>query len=657
MSTSRNSPKERHGFGLRQRLLASDPGLVRLRLGSRALITVVLVCTALAMLHPWLALTPAAYGIALATAIQGAVAIKDTTARARAITRAIAVLTGFCVICLVSAFGHERLGAVNVIFLCVIFVAVYARRFGTRWQGVGMFAFMCCMIAAYLHPVLTDLPGIALSLVLSAVIAHLTRNVLIPERPAEDFRRAAEALDECVGRLAGQIRRGVRWGWTPATRAEALSAERRGKDVILLCEAYLPMAESGTDPHAALLAARLFDLHLAMESALGMALAGAREAAADGVSGRMAPAVAERLETLARARHQVRAAAQATPDAAFQTGGGPEPRRPPSTRTGWRSDPALREAFQVTLASAIAMTGGIFLSPDRWFWAVLTAFLIFTNTQSRGETMIRGLERALGTAGGIIAGMVLATAIHGALAPTLVLVAACVFWGFYLLTVSYGAMTFFMTVAISLVYGLIGTFTPELLILRLEETLIGAAAGMFVSLCVLPRSTRSLARQAMDRFMQALDQFVESAIALDGGDNPARLLVRVRQLDRAHADIRAAIGPLQSAWTFGAGQAEWRRAIMRVNAIVHAVHVLARRFGTTPPTPPERERLEAIRAQIAALAEHGRSMTGRSRLAEISEALGPESEAASSESVEIALRALLHVLQQVDRSNQARGAA
>ena len=55
--------------------------------------------------------------------------------------------------------------------------------------------------------------------------------------------------------------------------------------------------------------------------------------------------------------------------------------------------------------------------------------------------------------------------------------------------------------------------------------------------------------------MQTLDQLLETAAALQPGDNEARLLVRARQLDRAHADIRDAVGPLQSAWTFGAGQA------------------------------------------------------------------------------------------------------
>ena len=146
---------------------------------------------------------------------------------------------------------------------------------------------------------------------------------------------------------------------------------------------------------------------------------------------------------------------------------------------------------------------------------------------------------------------------------------------------------------------------------------------------------------------------LETAAVLEPGDNDARLLVRARQLDRAHADIRNAVGPLQSAWTFGAGQVGLRRALMRLNAIVHASHVLVRRFAATPPTEGERERLSAMRTQIAALAQHGRNFFGRSEVAEMPDAQDADT-GGSSESVEMALRSIAHVLAQADPERQAR---
>lgn len=162
MSIKSTLSSERDTAGLRQRFLASDPGLVRLRLGSRVLLTVALVAGILALAHPWIAFPPSAYGMAMVTAIQGAVAIKDATPSARAVTRAYAVAAAYATVVAITLLNGRTI-AVSALFLAVIFVSVYARRFGLRWQAVGMFTFMCFVIAAYLHPQPTDLPGIAVS--------------------------------------------------------------------------------------------------------------------------------------------------------------------------------------------------------------------------------------------------------------------------------------------------------------------------------------------------------------------------------------------------------------------------------------------------------------------------------------------------------------
>ncbi len=54
------------------------------------------------------------------------------------------------------------------------------------------------------------------------------------------------------------------------------------------------------------------------------------------------------------------------------------------------------------------------MSEQRWFWAVLTAFLVFVNTQSRGDAVLRSLDRAIGTAAGIVVGIGVAMLLQGA---------------------------------------------------------------------------------------------------------------------------------------------------------------------------------------------------------------------------------------------------
>ncbi|MET7442342.1 FUSC family protein, partial [Streptomyces sp. NPDC005568] len=128
--------------------------------------------------------------------------------------------------------------------------------------------------------------------------------------------------------------------------------------------------------------------------------------------------------------------------------------------------PATRQAFQATAACAFAVAAGPVLSHERWYWAVGTAWWIFVNTASRGETLVRGFRRVVGTVTGIGAGLLIAVPLDGAPAPTAALVAVCVFGIFYTAAPSYSWMMFFVTVMAGLLYGLLGVLHPGLLALR-----------------------------------------------------------------------------------------------------------------------------------------------------------------------------------------------
>lgn len=110
---------------------------------------------------------------------------------------------------------------------------------------------------------------------------------------------------------------------------------------------------------------------------------------------------------------------------------------------------------------------GLLLSRDRWFWAVLAAFLVFTNTNSRGDTAMKALSRSLGTVFGIAIGLVLATLISGEPVIAIPVAGICIFLAFYFLQVSYATMTFFISIVLCLVYGMTGVLTLDLLQLRI----------------------------------------------------------------------------------------------------------------------------------------------------------------------------------------------
>ncbi len=210
---------------------------------------------------------------------------------------------------------------------------------------------------------------------------------------------------------------------------------------------------------------------------------------------------------------------------------------------GLRS-PTTRLAVQVTVACAVALVAGEALSPTRWYWAVAAAWWIFVNTASRGETLVRGFRRLLGTATGICVGMVVAVPLHGATLPTTVLVAACVFGLFYTAALSYSWMMFFVTVLVSLLYGLVGVLHPGLLELRLEQTALGALGAVVAVALVLPVTTHA----ATDAWIQRALQCVHRCAALSArrltGEQDADPAAEIAELALLLGRVRTSLAPL-----------------------------------------------------------------------------------------------------------------
>ncbi|WP_019996750.1 FUSC family protein [Aureimonas ureilytica] len=636
------------------RLAGADPGFVRLRMATRVTLTVLLVGLALVALHTVQPLPVASISVGLILAMQNALAIKDRTRKDRLRTRLCCALSGFGTLLVIPALENQT-RLVDGFFLLVTFLAVYARKWGPRWNAVGMFGFMACFAGAYFRPGFGDLPTIALSLCLSGLVAHGVREHLIPDRPARDFARTLRAVEERIGGLVSRIRAGRRLGWPPEARRAAIAAEQKVKDAIAVAEALLPDdAEGATrETSASRLAIKLFDLHLATETTLATALDEPQDTERPGLH--LTPA----LDRLAKARLDLRRSAKGLTSADFA---GPALALPKSggSTMPWHREPALRLAIQVTLACAIAMAGGLWVSEQRWFWAVLTAFLVFVNTQSRGDTVLRGIDRALGTAAGIVVGILVATLVNGAFAISIALVIACVFVGFYLVQVSYGALTFFVTISLSLIYGLLGSFTPDLLVLRLKETLVGALAGMSVSFFVFPQRTENISRGAVDRFLAELDRLLEITFENRRGNASAwKVLAVTRALDRRHLDIVAAVRPLESGWIAAPRRRLVRLGLLRLAALAYWGHRLASAAGDSAARDSKAEgsttgdgaeieaRITECRADIAAL----RSGSGNFFRQSGPVALTPTEALAQSRDLEapdatLALHALRHILRQ-----------
>jgi len=200
-----------------------------------------------------------------------------------------------------------------------------------------------------------------------------------------------------------------------------------------------------------------------------------------------------------------------------------------------------RQSVQATTAAALALLAGQALSPERWYWAVGATWWIFVNTTSRGETLVRGFRRVLGTVAGIALGLLIAVPINGAPIPTALGLAAAVFGIFYTAAVSYTWMMLWVTLLAELLYGALGILTPTLLALRLAETAIGALTATLAVLLVLPITTNRVTDEWIGRALHVAQAWVRETTNADEHADPA---ARAAELESLLPRVRMAVAPL-----------------------------------------------------------------------------------------------------------------
>ncbi|NVD38657.1 FUSC family protein [Ensifer sp. HO-A22] len=584
---------------VRDWLLANDPAFSRLRQATRITATIVSSVLLLMAFHYLVAPLPAAaYGLAVSLSIEGGLAVRDRTHGEQLVTRVIAVLVGVSMVALASVLESHRYVS-DVVFLLIIFLAVYGRSFGPRWFAVGMFAFMSYFIGAYLRPTIDQLPALFFGATVSATVAHFVRTVLLPDNRYRDLMRATASVQQRVDQMLEEL---VDVACKPmlleTDRTRLHRREERLKEAVLMAESFIPTENRRPEPEPGLATSdvviNLFDLHLAAESVIVLSLQmkppvalveamltrnAAEIEAETALIDRTNDRLVETVKALSWLRNVRQRLAQSLEkldardlDDPIEAVTAPVSARPKLAI----SNPALKAAIQITLAAGIAMVFGLMLSRDRWFWAVLAAFLVFTNTRSRGDTAVKALQRSAGTLFGIVVGIIAGTLVAGNIYLVLPLSALCIFLAFYFLAVSYASMTFFVSIVLSLLYSLMGVLTPELLQLRLEETLIGSIAGAAVAFVVFPTRTRTSLDLAIKTWCDELTGLLQAA--KNGGSGMA-LIARSQALDRAYRDLAAAAKPLGVSWQLVTRPGHIRQTLAIFMGCTYWARVFARRVG------------------------------------------------------------------------------
>ncbi|MCQ4209624.1 FUSC family protein [Streptomyces longispororuber] len=216
---------------------------------------------------------------------------------------------------------------------------------------------------------------------------------------------------------------------------------------------------------------------------------------------------------------------------------------PPTGGTGLARI-TTRQAVQATVGAGFALAVGQLLSDQRWYWAVGATWWVFVATTSRGETVVRGFRRFLGTVLGIVVGFAVAVPLHHDPVAAAVVVAVGVFGIFYTAHVSYTWMMLAVTVMASMLYGLLGVLDPALLALRVSETAVGSLGAVLAVLLVLPVTTHSVTDAWVERALRCVHACTAEAAARLAGNAAADPAPRVAELEAILGRVRLSLAPL-----------------------------------------------------------------------------------------------------------------
>ncbi|WP_158545103.1 FUSC family protein [Dyella monticola] len=197
---------------------------------------------------------------------------------------------------------------------------------------------------------------------------------------------------------------------------------------------------------------------------------------------------------------------------------------------------STRMAVQMAIALAASFVAGYVFFSERWAWIVLTAFVVNSGNRGRLDVVYKSGLRVLGAAVGTVFALMfsLQTGFVGTHSGTLILVA--VFLGIWLRPFNYAWWALFITIALALLQGFDGHQPSAILLLRLEEILIGAIIGITAAWLVVPVRSTDVLRLRMAHALAALSEAFDPQVSTR---SIARFDDALSQLDQMAPPFRA----------------------------------------------------------------------------------------------------------------------
>ena len=607
---------------LRDRVVAADPGRFGLRTALRA--SIALGVTAILLLRFGGPLGPPVLLAIVGgeVAMMSSSSVGDPTLRAQRVTLLLSVLASIGAVGLASLVSSVP--ALAIIVLCaLVFGVVLARKIGPRGMAVGLLGFMGYFLALYVGARPAQLPALVAAILLGGGIAYVVHFWMVRERPervrdavlrafrarvmllldelaldaasgsanTRRWRRirrgtgrvgeVALALERAVGRVEGVTPAPPIRGWVSSLLHAEVAVDmlveaahrlggrtdsrERHRALARMIRALQPWIDDGDERardearrlHRSLEASRTDEREWAEHPELWWRLARAMETLTAGRPWSMFP--------------PIEADVAALPVGTFRAGGG-------GIAGVQGMSPDLRLAIQATVAVGLSVVAGQLISAERWYWAVLAAFVVFVRATTVGETLSRAWQRIFGTVLGVAIGLAVAHLVGRHPLPASIVGLAAIFLAYYLMRIAYTGMIACFTIALALLYSEMGRAPTGLMELRLLETLAGATIGVVVSAVVLPSHSESRVRVLAAGVLRAATSAIERATTPGvSAERDDVLHDRIRDVDRALAELRNALRPL-----WGPNLPLERTAVTRQGRIAAGLAYATRRLATTP---------------------------------------------------------------------------
>lgn len=170
-----------------------------------------------------------------------------------------------------------------------------------------------------------------------------------------------------------------------------------------------------------------------------------------------------------------------------------------------------RMALRATAVAFLCIVITHFFQMERSYWMELTAFMLIT--QSFGEGIYRSLMRFMMTILGCLIGWSLYLPLQAFPLAMGILCLLSLFCLIYCLTRSFIGRMLATGVLVVSIFSFMGGWTFDLLITRIQDTLIGAGIAIFVNGLVLPEFSKTSLKVLFNKIDTLLKDLVEQTLS------------------------------------------------------------------------------------------------------------------------------------------------